>query len=128
MLAGRYAGRKAVIVKAFDDGAGSRKYGHAIVVGIDSYPSKVTKSMTKKQVARRSHVKAFVKPINYTHLMPTRYSLDVDFGKTVNAELFDKKSEDAVTKKRTALSEVKIALQDRYKQGKNKWFFSKLRF
>ncbi len=30
VLAGRYAGRKAIIVKATDDGNKERKFGHAI--------------------------------------------------------------------------------------------------
>lgn len=30
MLSGRYAGRKAVVVKASDDGNDSKKFGHAI--------------------------------------------------------------------------------------------------
>lgn len=41
VLNGRYAGRKAVIVKSFDEGTTSRPYGHALVVGIDNYPRKV---------------------------------------------------------------------------------------
>lgn len=41
LLQGRYAGRKAVIVKNFDDGASGRQYGHALVAGIAKYPRKV---------------------------------------------------------------------------------------
>ena len=41
LLQGRFAGRKAVIVKNFDDGTNSRPYGHALVAGIDKYPRKV---------------------------------------------------------------------------------------
>ena len=35
LLTGRYAGRKAVIVKNVDDGTGSRPYGHCLVCGVD---------------------------------------------------------------------------------------------
>ena len=42
LLQGRFAGRKAVIVKNFDDGTNSRPYGHALVAGIDKYPRKVS--------------------------------------------------------------------------------------
>jgi len=42
LLAGRYAGCKAVIVKSFDDGAQDRKYGHALVVGLSKPPRKVS--------------------------------------------------------------------------------------
>lgn len=41
LLAGRYAGRKAVVVKPFDEGSENRKFGHAIVAGIDRYPRRV---------------------------------------------------------------------------------------
>lgn len=74
VLQGRYAGRKAVIVKNFDDGTAERKYPHAVLAGIDRYPLKVTKSMSKKKVQRRSRIKPFVKALNYNHIMPTRYS------------------------------------------------------
>ena len=41
MLAGRYAGRKAVVVKAFDEGTTEHKFPHALVAGIERYPLKV---------------------------------------------------------------------------------------
>ena len=42
LLTGRYAGRKAVIVKTYDDGNSSRPYSHALVVGMSKYPRKVS--------------------------------------------------------------------------------------
>eukprot|EP00959_Pyramimonas_sp_CCMP1952_P383850 8044229-Pyramimonas_sp.AAC.4 len=44
LLNGRYAGRKAVIVKNFDDGTSGRQYGHALVAGIATYPRKVRRA------------------------------------------------------------------------------------
>jgi len=41
VLAGRYAGRKAVVVKAFDEGTNEHKFPHALVAGIERYPLKV---------------------------------------------------------------------------------------
>ena len=73
VLGGKYAGRKAIIVKQYDDGTQDRPYGHALVAGIDKYPRKVTKPMGKKKVAKRSKIKPFLKVVNYNHLMPTRY-------------------------------------------------------
>ena len=61
VLAGRYAGRKAIIVKQNDDGVQDREYGHALVAGIDRYPRKVTKTMSKKKLTKRSKIKPFVK-------------------------------------------------------------------
>merc|ERR1711976_951790 len=71
VLAGRYTGRKAIIVKQQDDGTQDRGYGHALVAGIDRYPRKVSK------------IKPFVKVVNYNHLMPTRYSVDVAVNKSI---------------------------------------------
>ena len=72
VLNGRYAGKKAVIVKNYDDGTSDKPYGHALVAGIARYPLKVTKKMGKKKTAKRSRIKPFVKVYNYNHLMPTR--------------------------------------------------------
>ena len=72
ILNGRYAGKKAVIVKNFDDGSKERPYGHALVVGIEKAPLAITKSMGQKRIAKRSKVKPFVKIVNYNHIMPTR--------------------------------------------------------
>jgi len=123
VTAGRHAGRKAVIIKNTDQGEkakGKRPYPHALVVGIEKYPLKVTKAMSKKKIAKRSQIKPFVKTINYSHLFPTRYNLDIDF-KTVETQ-----SDPALKAKQR--KQVKLSLQERYQSGKNRWFFSKLRF
>jgi len=41
VLSGRFAGKKAVIVKNHDDGTSTRPYGHALVVGLQKEPRKV---------------------------------------------------------------------------------------
>ena len=41
VLRGKYAGRKALVVKAHDEGGTDRAYPHAIIAGIDKYPLKV---------------------------------------------------------------------------------------
>ncbi|XP_031566007.1 60S ribosomal protein L27-like [Actinia tenebrosa] len=124
VLNGRYAGKKALIVKNYDEGSTDKQYGHALVAGISRYPLKVTKRMGKKRSAKRSKIKPFVKVINYNHLMPTRYSVDVPLDKqNINKDIFRDPS-----LKRKALREVKSKFEERYKSGKNKWFFQKLRF
>ncbi|ROL28029.1 60S ribosomal protein L27 [Anabarilius grahami] len=110
VLAGRYAGRKAVIVKNIDDGTADRPYSHALVAGIDRYPRKVTATMGKKKVAKRSKIKAFVKVFNYNHLMPTRYSVDIPLDKTVvNKDVF---RDPAL--KRKARREAKVKFEERW--------------
>ena len=99
VLRGRYAGRKAVIVKNFDEGSESRKYGHAVIAGIDRYPLPVTKSMGKKKIARRSKVKPFLKVVNYNHVMPSRYVLqDVSLKNIVGNDALEKGKRDAIKK------------------------------
>ena len=75
MLGGRYAGKKAVILKLFYEGSTSRKFGHALVAGISRSPRKVTKGMSETRIARRIRVKPFVKYVNFNHFMHTRYVL-----------------------------------------------------
>ena len=41
LLNGRYTGKKAIVVKAFDDGSKARSFGHALVAGVDRAPLKV---------------------------------------------------------------------------------------
>jgi large subunit ribosomal protein L27e len=72
LLGGRFAGRKAIVVKAYDDGTQDRPYPHALIAGVDKYPRKVTKVMSKKTVAKRSTVRPFIKVQTYTNLLPTR--------------------------------------------------------
>ena len=43
LLSGRYAGKKAVIVKNVDDGSSTRPYGHAVVVGLSKEPRKASR-------------------------------------------------------------------------------------
>lgn len=61
VLSGRYAGRKAIVVKNYDEGTSDKPYGHAFVAGIDRYPRKVHKRMGKNKIHKRSKVKPFVK-------------------------------------------------------------------
>lgn len=72
MLNGRYAGRKAIVVKANDEGNDLKKFGHALVAGVDRYPRKVVRAMGKAKMEKRSKIKPFVKVINFNHIMPTR--------------------------------------------------------
>lgn len=61
VLAGRYAGRKAIIIKNYDEGVSDKQYGVAIVAGIDRYPRKVHKRMGKAKIHKRSKIKPFLK-------------------------------------------------------------------
>merc|ERR1739847_149610 len=124
VLSGRDAGRKAVIIKPNDEGTPDKPFGHALIAGVDQYPRKVTKRMGKKKICKRSKIKPFLKVINYNHMMPTRYTVDLAFDKTnLNKEIL----KDPMKKKK-ARHMVRTKFEERYKSGKNKWFFHKLRF
>uniref|UniRef100_A0A8D2D6X1 Large ribosomal subunit protein eL27 n=1 Tax=Sciurus vulgaris TaxID=55149 RepID=A0A8D2D6X1_SCIVU len=124
VLTRRYSRHKAVIVKNTDDGTSDHPYSHALVAGIDCYSPKVTAAMGKKKIAKRSKIKSFVKVYNYNHLMPTRYSVDIPLDKTVVKK--DMFRDPAL--KHKVLQEAKCKFEERYKTGKNKCFFQKLRF
>jgi len=124
ILAGRFAGRKAIIVKPSEEGSNDKRFPHALVAGIERYPKKITKKMTQKRINLRSKIKPFLKVINYNHVMPTRYVVDIPFDKAnLNKEcLKDPK------KKKGMKMKVKTSFEERYKSGKSKWFFQKLKF
>ncbi len=126
LTSGRYAGKKAVIVKNFDDAesGSSKSFGCALVAGIDLAPRKVSKDMPAAKIARRCRVKPFMKVVNYTHIMPTRYSVDLaDMKVAVGVEEVADPA-----KKKAALAGLKGYFEDKYKSGQAKWFFQKLRF
>ncbi|KAJ9097423.1 hypothetical protein QFC24_003998 [Naganishia onofrii] len=124
VLSGRQAGKKVVVIKQVDEGTKERPYPHAIVAGIEKYPLKVNKSMGPKRIAKRSKVKPFIKVVNYAHLLPTRYALELESLKgSVTAETFKEP-----TQREDAKKAIKKHLEERYARGANRWFFTKLRF
>jgi len=123
LLNGRYAGKKAVIIET-SEGDAERKHGYAVVAGVARYPLKVTRGMGKKKIAKRSKVKPFVKVINHSHMLPTRYKFE-------GSELKSAVKKDNVVdpaQRSNVRKEVKKIFETRYKSGENKWFFEKLRF
>ncbi|KAJ6787810.1 hypothetical protein PWT90_09510 [Aphanocladium album] len=113
-----------VIIQPVDNGNKPHPFGHAVVAGIERYPSKITRRMSKARQEKRSKVKPFIKVINYNHLMPTRYTLELEGLKgSVTADTFKE-----VSHREDAKKTVKKALEERYTSGKNRWFFTPLRF
>jgi large subunit ribosomal protein L27e len=79
--------------------------------------------MSKARQEKRSKIKPFVKAVNYNHLMPTRYTLELEGLKGVlTAETFKE-----VSQREDAKKNVKKVLEERYTSGKNRWFFTPLR-
>ncbi|RFU34603.1 hypothetical protein B7463_g1750, partial [Scytalidium lignicola] len=115
---------QVVIIQPQDTGNKSHPYPHALVAGIERYPQQITRRMSKTRQDKRSKVKPFIKIINYNHLMPTRYTLELEGLKgVVTADTFKE-----VSQREDAKKTVKKALEERYTSGKNRWFFTPLRF
>lgn len=113
---------QVVIIQPVDTGNKSHPYGHALVAGIERYPSKITRRMSKTRQEKRSKIKPFVKVVNYNHLMPTRYTLELEGLKgAVTSDTFKE-----VSQREEAKKTVKKTLEERYTSGKNRWFFTPL--
>merc|ERR1712121_225645 len=121
MLNGRHTGKKGIVVKTNEDGTRDRPFEHALVVGIDGYPRRVIKGMSRKKIAKRSKIKPFIRVVNLKHMMPPRYTpTDLVFNKEkVNKETL----RDAGRR-----NQVRRQLEERYQTGRNRWLFQKLRF
>merc|ERR1711915_997471 len=123
LLAGRRAGKKAIIVKQIDDGKKKRKFGHALVVGVERPARKVSSSMTKKKLHRRATIKPFVEFV--------KEDKDFEFRNSITEEVLEDK-----TAKKEMLKTVKAKLQQRFlnpegageRQSTADFLFSKLRF
>jgi len=123
VLRGRQAGKKGVIVKTTDKEAGNRSFGTALIAGIEIAPRRVLHRHTKKQISYKTRVKPFIKSVNYQHLFPTRYTFDQDLSLVRGiSEAND------VARRKKLKRRIKAIFEARHKEGKNKWFFSKLKF
>ena len=78
--------------------------------------------MSKERQEKRNKIKPFIKVINYNHLMPTRYTLELEGLKgVVSADTFKE-----VSQREDAKKTVKKVFEERYTSGKNRWFFTPL--
>ena len=134
VLAGRHAGKKAVVVKTIEDGDDDKRFSHCLVAGIARGPRKVTRGMSKKKVEKRSRtMKPFVKYINVRHIFPTRYVVDMDLKKAVDeADLASAERKVDVKKGLKQIFEDKYlnqkAVTSEKKAAGSNYFFQKLRF
>ena len=129
LTSGRHAGQKAIIVNQHESRA-NKKFPHALVAGIERHPKRVTRRMGKKRVARKSHIKPFLKAVNLTHLLPTRYVVkDFEFEGINDAALTDKETRtDAKKSLRTLFEKKYLNPTTDDKAEAPRFFFKKLRF
>ncbi|KAE8777646.1 60S ribosomal protein L27-3 [Hordeum vulgare] len=124
VLQAKYAGKKVVIVRMFEEGTRDCPYGNCLVAGLAKYTKKMIHKDSPKKTSKKSCVKVFLKLVNFTHLMPTHYTLDVHLKEVVSG------APDSLTtkeKKLTAAKSPKAKLEERFKTDKNRWFFTKIR-
>ena len=115
ITSGKYAGKKAVIVKVNEEATDKYKFPHAIVVGVESAPRKVTRAMDEKTVNKKTSMKVFTKVINLQHFMPTRLLLRTDFMGRYNVEFkFENlpKANAAAADKKEALKAIAKMFQE----------------
>lgn len=84
---------------------------------------------------KKSNIKVFFKTLNKTHVLPTRYFVDLstvqlELISSVSMKLFELKFKEKVST--STSDELKWQINnifvDKYFSGKNKWFFKKLDF
>jgi large subunit ribosomal protein L27e len=78
--------------------------------------------MSKKRQTKHGKVKPFIKTINYNHLMPTRYTMELEGMKGVLA----KDTFEEPEKRKEAKKTIKKAFEEKHSGGKNRWFFAPL--
>ena len=136
MLKGRFAGKKALVLKNYDEGTKARKFPHALLVGLKQAGRKVTRRMSAKTIERKTKIGVFVKHINHSHFMPTRYRVrEFDFKDILKEEAIEEAHKDRKKAKELNRAVWKV-LQDKYrnlpeaneKTGHIRYFFKKLRF
>lgn len=97
---GRYAGKKAIIIRSNFEQTKSKKYPHCLVLGLAKTPRRVTKKYLKRlerrtkvlnekisekkgdaeELQRLKRFGVFLKSYNMSHLLATRYKVSENFG------------------------------------------------
>eukprot|EP01156_Anaeramoeba_ignava_P018830 Anaeramoba_ignava/a93177_204.p1 GENE.a93177_204~~a93177_204.p1 ORF type:complete len:164 (+),score=51.33 a93177_204:58-492(+) len=124
VLRGRFAGRKAIVCQQANRGNDKYSFDRCLVYGIERYPKRIIRRHTLKQKERKSRIKPFVKVVNQKHLLPTRYKIDLELpNDLVTGEKYDDPA-----KRKQLKTQLRTVLKKQFLTGKNRWFFSKLRF
>ena len=87
--------------------------------------------MGKKKLEKRSKIKPFVKIVNFNHVMPTRYSVDIDLKKVVDENSLSQENRVPTRKAVKKVFEEKYQSQTAKNDKKAagvQYFFNKLRF
>jgi len=97
---GRYAGKKAIIIRSNFEQTKSKKYPHCLVLGLSKTPRRVTKKYLKRlekrtkvlnekisekkgdaeELQKLKRFGVFLKSYNMSHILATRYKVSENFG------------------------------------------------
>ncbi len=133
VTSGRFAGKKAIVAKTYDDGNKKYRFPHLLVAGIARNLRTIKRKINKKKFIKKTGVKTFLKHINQNHVMPTRF--------VVNDFDFKDLKEDAIKTAETktaARRELRKRFSEAYRNLPNpktndkahnvRYFFNRLRF
>jgi large subunit ribosomal protein L27e len=138
ILKGRFSGSKAFVLSK-EGKIQSKKFDHLLLIGMKKYPLNISRKMSIYRISKRCSMKIFVKIINTEHVLPTRYTIDLEqfYSESLKNKIRDfidyekKKNYDLklIKKERTDFCTLfKNILLDKFYSGKYSWFFKKLKF
>lgn len=113
---GRLAGKKGIVLKELE-------FGMLLIGGVNRIPSPVKDYMASWQKRKAEKFLTFVKKINSSHVLATRYKSGVDIGKLkIEGNEFD------VTAKNLLNKKLNLTLKEALDQKKAKFLFTELQF
>lgn len=113
---GRLAGKKAVVLKALEN-------GHILVAGINRIPTLSEEFMTAAQKRKNEKFLTFIKKVNVNHVLATRYRADIGLtALDINNSIQD------LAVKRGMNEEANKIMKNAYESKKAKWLFTSLKF
>lgn len=119
--AGKFAGKKAVIVKNIDD-----KY--CLVAGIQRLPKQSEDFCSKDEKRKNDKFLVFLKKYNIRHLLATRYKADIGLGDLSFDDVLDNEKSDFKQNKEKVICQVSDIMEKAHKENKAKFLFTELKF
>lgn len=119
--AGKFAGKKTVIVKNIDD-----KY--CLVAGVQRLPKQSEDFCSKDEKRKNDRFLTFVKKYNIRHLLATRYKADIGLNDISFDEVLDNESDCVKQSKEKVIQQVTDIMKKAHEENKAKFLFTELKF
>lgn len=113
---GRFAGRKAVVLKDMGDNT-------LLLAGINRIPTESPDYLPNWQKRRNEKFVTFIKKLNIKHALATRYKADVGLSGVDTEGVFED-----INARTTANIHANKILRDAFENKKARWLFSTLKF